>query len=203
MSTIRALKPVRTSPNLSDLISLSLLYNIPLANADCKIVANHIHIVLLLNTLQRLVLEKVFDHVIQIKRRLCIMRKDQLLLYIKGEGNVRKSCVIHVLEMRFTLLARRNELMLVALMQCAAEGIEESTVYTVLSINTCKAKSLCINISKIWMYQSLLIINKLSMIYFRLLIAMDKQLRKAHGAIVFSTTLFSGLPLVILMGDFY
>ncbi len=41
------------------------------------------------------------------------------------------------------------------------------------------------------------------MIQLELFAKMDKQLRKAQGAIDSSTALFSGLPLIILIGDFY
>lgn len=41
------------------------------------------------------------------------------------------------------------------------------------------------------------------MVQLKLLAKMDNQLRKTRGAIVSSIALFSGLPLIILMGDFY
>lgn len=107
------------------------------------------HTVLPFNTLQRLVLEGIFDHVIQNKGRLYVTREDQLLLYVRGEGRVGKDRIIHVLEMSFTLLNRGNELMISASTRFAAEGIKESTVHLALSISTYKVKSLCTNISGI------------------------------------------------------
>lgn len=111
--------------------------------------------------------------------------------------------MIHALEMGFTLLDKRNELMLSVLMGCAAEGIRESMVHIALSISTCNVKSSSTNVNAIWTHRSSLIIDELSIILLGLLAIMDKQLRKARGAIVSSTALFSGLSLVILMGDFY
>lgn len=93
--------------------------------------------------------------------------------------------------------------MILMLIGYAAEDIGESTMHTALSISTCKAKSLCINISGIWTYQSSLIINELSMIQLELFAKMDKQLHKAQGAIFFSTILFGDLLLIILINDFY
>lgn len=55
----------------------------------------------------------------------------------------------------------------------------------------------------IWTHQFSLIIDELNMIPLGLLATIDKQLHKAQGAIVSSTALFSDLPLVILMGNFY
>lgn len=110
---------------------------------------DHIHVVLLLNTLQRLVIEEIFDHIIQNKDRLYITREDQLLLYVRGERGIGKNCVIYGLEMGFTLLNRRNELIISALIGCAVEDREGSMVHTVLSISTHKTKSLCTNVSRI------------------------------------------------------
>ena len=179
-----ALKPVLSSLSLFDPILSQLLYNISPANADCKTVADHIHSILPLNTLQHRVIERVLDHIIQIQGRFCVTREDQLLLYIRREEGVGKSYVIHALGMGFTLLDRRNGLMLAALTRCAAKSIKGGTVHTALSISTCKAKSSCTNISGIGTHQSLLIINKLSMIHPRLFATMNTQLRKTQGAIV-------------------
>lgn len=203
MSAIKALEPVLISSSLPDPTSSQLLHNISPANANCKAIADHINAVLPLNTLQRLVVEGVLDHVIQNKGRLCVTREDQLLLYARGEGGVRKSHMIHALEMGFTLLDRRNELILSALTGCAAEDIRGSTMHTALSISTRNVKNSSTNVSAIWTHRSSLIIDELSMIPLGLLAIMDKQLRKARGAIVSSTALFGDLPLVILMGDFY
>lgn len=46
-------------------------------------------------------------------------------------------------------------------------------------------------------------IDKLNMIQLEFIAKIDKQLYKAQGAIVFSTTLFSGLLLIIFKGDLY
>ncbi len=41
------------------------------------------------------------------------------------------------------------------------------------------------------------------MIDLKLLTLIDKQLRKAKRSDLYSTTVFSGLPLVVLIGDLY
>lgn len=80
------------------------------------------------------------------------------------EKKVGKSCVIHLLEMSFTLLNRKNTLIISTPTRFATEGIRRSTVYSVLSLRTCKTKSSSINVSGILTHQFLLIINKLSTI---------------------------------------
>ncbi len=90
MSTIEALKPILTNSILPDSLPSQPLDNIIAANANCKAIMDHIHAVLPLNTLQRLVVEGIFDHVIRNKSRLCVIREDQLLLYVRGEGGLEK-----------------------------------------------------------------------------------------------------------------
>lgn len=62
------------------------------------------------------------------KDRLCITREAQVLVYIKVEGAVGKSCVINVWEMCFILLNKKNEFMILALIRCATESIGDSKV---------------------------------------------------------------------------
>lgn len=61
---------------------------------------------------------------------------------MKGEGKIGKCCVIHMLEMDFTFLNKRNEFIISTLTGCVAKDIRKSIVYTALSINTYKIKSL-------------------------------------------------------------
>lgn len=78
---------------------------------------------------------------IQSKGSLCIVREDQLLIYVRGKKKVRKSCIIHILEVGFTLLNRKNNFMISALTEYAAKGIGGTIMYITLIINTCKARS--------------------------------------------------------------
>lgn len=94
-------------------------------------------------------MEGIFDHIIRNKDRLCVTRENQLLLYVKGEGGVRKSRIIYTLKMGFNFLNKRNELMILALTKCATEGMGGSTMHITLSISIHKVKTLCTNISKI------------------------------------------------------
>lgn len=174
MSTIEAFKPILTNSTLPDFLPSQPLDNIIVVNTNCKAITDHIHAVLPLYTLQCLVVEGIFDHIIRNKNRFCVTKEDQLLLYVKGEGGVEKSCIIYALKMGFTLLNRRNGLMILALIRCATEGRGGSTVYITLSISTHKAKILYTNISRIWTHQSLLIIDELNMIQLELLAKIDK-----------------------------
>lgn len=164
MSIIEVLEPVLTNSIFPDSLISQPLDNIIGVNANCKAITDYIHIVLPLTTLQRLVVEGIFNHVIRTKNRLCIKRKDQLLLYMRGERGVKQICVIYALEMGFTLLNRKNELMISVPIGYTTESIRRSTLHIALSISTCKAKTLCTNVSRILTHQSLLNIDELSMI---------------------------------------
>ena len=111
MSIIKALKPIRTNFLLDSLLSQPL-DNIIAVNTNCKPIIDYIHAVLPLNILQRLVLKGIFDYVIRNESRLCVTREDQLLPYMKGEGEVGKSYIIHLLEISFTLLNKKNEFLI-------------------------------------------------------------------------------------------
>lgn len=71
-------KPVLTSLSLSNLILSQFLHNISLAN--------NIHLTLLLNILKYRVIESLFDSVIEINKKLYVIKKDQLFLNIKRES---------------------------------------------------------------------------------------------------------------------
>ncbi len=152
MLIIEALKSILTNSTLPDSSLSQLLDDIITAKADCKAITDHIHAVLLLNPLKHLVVEGIFDYVIRNIGRLYVIREDQLLLYVRGEGGVGKIRVIHVLEIGFTLLNRRNELMISAPTRYTAEGIRGSIVHTAFNISTDKAKSLCTNVNGICTY---------------------------------------------------
>lgn len=55
--------------------------------------------------------------------------------------------MIYSLEIRFSLLNRKNKLVFAAIIRDATKKIEGSTVYSALSMIICKGKSLYINMS--------------------------------------------------------
>lgn len=59
-----------------------------------------------------------------------LQREDQLLLYMRKKEKVGKSYIIYMLEISFTLLNKKNELIILASTECLAEGIRKSIVHT-------------------------------------------------------------------------
>lgn len=106
-------------------------------NSQAVIICNIIHTILSLNKLQHLVVEQVFQTIIDSKGKQCINRDSQMLLYVRGEGDVGKSRVIKTIKIRFSLLCRRPELVITALTGAAATNIGGATIYAALDINDC------------------------------------------------------------------
>lgn len=86
---------------------------------------------------------------------------------------------------------------------CIADGIRESTIYTILKINTRFRKKIVFKANILWLQCLSLVVNEVTMIDLKLLILMDKQLQKVKRLNISSTSIFGGLPLIVLMEDFY
>lgn len=75
-------------------------------NFNCKTICNHIHDILPFNTMQKLVVEGIINHIIRNKGKMHFATNRQLLLYLHREKGVEKSCMVKTLEIRFVLLDR-------------------------------------------------------------------------------------------------
>ncbi len=83
-------------------VKFNRLDNNPKAIILCDITQDQ----LLLNHLQRVVVEKVLNHAIYNKENQCHLRSDQLLLYIRGEGGVGKSRIVKAIYLGFSFLKK-------------------------------------------------------------------------------------------------
>lgn len=87
-----------------------------------------------MNEMQRLIVEKVFYSLSNTSKINCDRIEDQLLLYIRGEGGVGKSRVVHAIELGCTILSRDSDLVITAPTGAAADNIGGSTIHTTLAI---------------------------------------------------------------------
>lgn len=171
-------------------------------NSDCRAVADRIHAILPLNYLQRLIVEQVLDHVIKSKGKPpCTNSSDQMLLYVRGEGGTGKTRVVKAIELGFSLLDRREELIITAPTEAAASNIGGSTVHAAMSIETPGRRTP--TLSNTWSSRTALIVDDISMVSLKLLGSMDSQIKKAKRMDANSSALFGGLSLVVLLGDFF
>lgn len=104
-------------------------------NFQAVTICNIIHTILLLNKLQHLIVEQVFQTIIDSKGKQCINKDSQMLLYVRGEGGVGKSRVIKIIKIRFSLLYQKPELVITALTGAAATNIGGATIHAALDIN--------------------------------------------------------------------
>ncbi len=112
-------------------IESSRLSDNPQAIILCDIIQDR----LLLNHLQRVVVEKVLNHTICNKGNQCHLRNDQLLLYVREERGVGKSRIVKAIHLGFSFLKRRKELLIAAPAGAAAANIGGATIHGVLSID--------------------------------------------------------------------
>jgi hypothetical protein len=88
-----------------------------------------------LNEKQRLVVEKVLSEALAWKDHpYDADKREQLLLYIGGEGGVGKSRVVHGIVAGMDLIHRKNEVILMAPTGAATDNIGGNTLHTALGI---------------------------------------------------------------------
>ncbi len=87
-----------------------------------------------MNEMQSLIVEKVFHSLNKISNFNCDRIEDQLLLYIRSEGGVRKSRVVHAIGIGCALLLQNSNLVITTPTSVVADNIGGSTIYTSLAI---------------------------------------------------------------------
>lgn len=89
----------------------------------------------MLNYLQRFVVKEILYHAIIIVGNQYSDRTQQLLLYVRGEGGVRKSRVVKTIHIGFMFLERQSELLLRVAAGTAIANMSKATVHGALSID--------------------------------------------------------------------
>jgi hypothetical protein len=103
------------------------------------------------------------------------------------------------------LLHHKYKLILIALTGAAANLIRGNTYHTSLgiSLNHSWAAVKGLRVRQLWSRKTIIVINEVSMINLSTLSAINSHYKSAWLLDRTSPNLFSGLPIVILMGDFY
>ncbi len=157
---------------------------------------------LLLNYLQRLVIEKVLNYAIRNEKNQCHLRNDQLLLYVRGERRVGKSRIVKSIYLGFSFLKRQKALLIAALTRAATANIGGATIHGALSIDDCIQKQQRLAIGP-WQNHLALILDEISIVSLKLLLTVDMRLSQAKGKTNNDTVVLGSLALVIVIGDFY
>ena len=110
--------------------------DILLFNNYFKTVYDCTYLSLPLNQLQHLIVEAILNHAIKNKEKIYFESNQQLLIYVKGEVRVGKSRVMKNIKMSFTLLSKRNELVIFAPIGSAANEISGNIIHISIRVNT-------------------------------------------------------------------
>jgi hypothetical protein len=132
-------------------------------------------------------------------------RRRQLLLCITGEGGTGKSQIPKAIVAAMDLLGRKDEVMLMAPTGAAADTIGGNTYHTSLgiSINRLQKSAMGSRVRRLWAHKTIMFIDEMSMIDMTMLSVINDHCRIARSLDRSSPDLFGGLPVVILMGDFF
>ncbi|KAJ5318263.1 hypothetical protein N7476_004683 [Penicillium atrosanguineum] len=159
-----------------------------------------------LNEKQRIVVEKVLAKaLIYANHPYDPSQRTQILLYVGGEGGVGKSQIIKAIVTAMDLIHRKNEIILMAPTGAAADVIGGSTYHTSLgiSLNRYRRTGVGPRVRRLWSRKTIMIIDEVSMVDLSALSIINTHCKIARSLDRSSPDLFGGLPIVILMGDFY
>ncbi|KAI1829025.1 hypothetical protein DTO027I6_10053 [Penicillium roqueforti] len=177
-------------------------FNLPTGASLTTLVAEDIP----LNTKQRRVVEKILSEALMwADHPYDPSKRQQSLLYVGGEGGVGKSQIVKAIVSGMDLIFRKQEVILMAPTGAAAENIGGSTYHTSLgiSINRSQRTAMSSRVRSLWARKTIMIVDEVSMVDLGMLSVIDSHCKTARSLHRDSTDFFGGLPVVILMGDFF
>ena len=160
-----------------------------------------------LNKKQGLIVERVLSGALAWKdHSYDASQREQMLLYIGGEGGVGKSRVIKAIVAGMDLIERKDEIILLAPTGAAADNIDGNTIHSSLGIGIISQKQR-VNVSprvkKLWSRITIMIIDEISMVHLTQLSVINNHCKMTKSLDRSSPDFFGGLPIVIFMGDFF
>ncbi|KAH7119219.1 hypothetical protein EDB81DRAFT_610171, partial [Dactylonectria macrodidyma] len=93
-------------------------------------------------------------------------RRDQMLLYVGGEGGTGKSRVIKAIVAGMDLMMRKHEVILMAPTGAAADNISGNTYHTSLGISISKTQKPTVSarVKKLWSRKTIILMDEVSML---------------------------------------
>ncbi|KAJ6118382.1 hypothetical protein N7471_013849 [Penicillium samsonianum] len=195
------LQPVLTNASMSGdtPARLALLEN-PTPDSVLTLICTDI----LLNMKQSLVVRKLLTEIIMWADHYCDpSRRKQLLLCITGEGGTGKTQIPKAIEAALDILGRKHEIIPTAPTGAAADNLGGNTYHTSLGINISYKAAIGTRVRRLRAQKTILVIDEMSMMDLRMLSVINNQCKVARSLPRSSPDLFGGLPIVILMGDFF
>jgi hypothetical protein len=159
-----------------------------------------------LNTKQQLVVERILSEALAWSAHpYDYLKRRQTLLYIGGEGGVGKSQITKAIVAGMDLIDRKHEVILMAPTGAAADNIGGNTYHTSLGIpiNQSQRNTIGSRIRNLWFRKTIMIVDEVSMMDLSMLSVIDSHCKAARSLDRNSTDCFGGVPVVILIGDFF
>ncbi|KAH6692767.1 hypothetical protein BKA61DRAFT_280774 [Leptodontidium sp. MPI-SDFR-AT-0119] len=177
------LSSLKSAPNVAD--RRSQVSDNPTGSSLTLLVSEDVP----LNEKQRLIVQRVLSDALACATHAYnTSKRDQKLLYVSGEGGVSKSQIIKAIIAGIDLICHKEEVILMAPTGAAADNISGNTYHIALGISIAKTQKTIVSsrVRKLWSRKTVIII--------------DEIVRSLERS---SPDLFSGLPIVILIGDFH
>lgn len=159
-----------------------------------------------LNEEQEIVVERILSSALAWEKHpYDASKRDQMLLYIGGEGGVGKSQIINGVVAGMALIGRKHEIILMAPTGAAADNVGGNIYHAALgvSIANTQKRTVPLRIRKLWAPKTIVMIDEISMTDLSMVSTINSQCRVTRSLERHSPDLFGGLPIVIFIGDFY
>jgi PIF1-like helicase/helitron helicase-like protein len=151
-----------------------------------------------LNTKQSLVTRALFDRILH---PLPInTSKDQFLLYLGGVGGVGKTFLITAFLFGLSIIEKHQGVLLTASTGAAAANIGGSTYHSALALYRTQPLRPATKLRLA--HKKIFILDEVSMVSLKALVQLDERCNAIWDVNREGSTVFGGLPIVILLGDF-
>ena len=151
-----------------------------------------------LNYKQTLVIRALFDQILY--PILINTTKDQFLLYLRGVRGVRKTYLIKVFLFSLFIIKKQEDVLLTALTRVVVVNISGLTYYLALTLYSNQPVRLATKLRLT--YKKIFIVNKVSIVGLKALVQLDDRCNTIQDLNREGLTVFSGLPIIIFLGDF-
>lgn len=153
-----------------------------------------------LNKKQRLVIRALIQRVLYPVQISSV--HDQFLLYLGGIGGVGKTHLIKAFIFGLSILLKQNDVLLTASTGAAAANINGATYHSALGFGTNGNQPLRQATKSRLYYKRIFILDEISMVSLENLVQINNRCNAIWDLNRTFNTVFGGLPIVILLGDF-
>ena len=116
-----------------------------------------------------------------------------------------KSQIVKAIIAGMDLICCKEEVILMAPIRAAVDNIGGNTYYIALGISIAKTQKIIVSsyIRRLWSRKTIIIIDEVSIVDLSILSTINNYCKIVKFLYRSSPDLFSGLPMVIFIGDFY